>query len=359
LGERIVAEALTQSPGLLGAYFAAHAEDARAAFTVLNRISRLGPDGAPVHDATVMEPTQSQVQAALSGGALAALADAAAAAMNAEHGNLQVPVLAALNALNGAEQAQAALALTRAGYRHLNPNATPARLRALFGEAAKKAEPQAAAPAQTQDEAIALRRQRADDADARATQLSNAGDRPGALAAAQEAVALYRALAKENPQAFTPDLARTLSSYGDVLFASGRVDESVAAYSECATLLKPFFDAMPDAFGGLFLANLRDLVKALQAAGKGEADIIAALEALGVELGSGGDQPPEVQLFQAWAQAHDERRGEDAKAAYAALIAALNADPANPALDPIRDAIDEACAQMGKAWMYGDGPTRG
>jgi hypothetical protein len=41
------------------------------------------------------------------------------------------------------------------------------------------------------------------------------------------------------------------------------------------------------------------------------------------------------------------------------LIAALNADPTNPALDPIRDAIDQARAQMGDAWPYGDGPSRG
>ncbi|MBU6408632.1 MAG: hypothetical protein KGS44_16145, partial [Alphaproteobacteria bacterium] len=207
LGERIVAEALTRSPGLLDAYFTAHDEDARNAFTVLNRISRSGPDGAPVHDADVMEATQAEVKAALGGAALAKLADPAAAAMNAENGNLQIPALAALNVMNGQERATAAMALVRAGARHLNPNATPARLRALFGEAAKASAEDVAPPSQSKGEDIMLRRQRADDADSRATALSNAGDRQGALAAAQEAVALYRALAKENPQAFTPNLA--------------------------------------------------------------------------------------------------------------------------------------------------------
>ncbi|MBU6408706.1 MAG: tetratricopeptide repeat protein, partial [Alphaproteobacteria bacterium] len=191
-----------------------------------------------------------------------------------------------------------------------------------------------------------------------ATFLSEAGDRQGALAAAQEAVALYRALAKENPQAFTPDLARTLSSYGDVLMASGQSKESIAAYQECAELLRPFMEAMPDTFAGLFNANLRDLIKALQANGAGDAEIGAALDALGVQLGGSEGQPPEVALFQAWAQAHNKGRTEDARTAYAQLISALDADLANPALDPIRDAVDQARAQLGEAWAYGDGPRR-
>ena len=91
-----------------------------------------------------------------------------------------------------------------------------------------------------------------------------------------------------------------------------------------------------------------------------EAEIFATLEALGVEPGDvGGDPPPEVALFQAWAQAHNEGRAADAMAAYARLIAALDADPANPALDPIRDAVDGARAQLGGDWTYGNGPKRG
>jgi hypothetical protein len=39
--------------------------------------------------------------------------------------------------------------------------------------------------------------------------------------------------------------------------------------------------AMPEAFGGLFEANLRDLVKALGATGKSEMEIRAVLAELG------------------------------------------------------------------------------
>jgi hypothetical protein len=196
-----------------------------------------------------------------------------------------------------------------------------------------------------------------------AGRLSEAGDRQGALAAAQEAVALYRALARENPQAFTPNLAMSLGAYGQALLNGGTAADArlaMAAFLDGAQAIKPFMDAMPQAFGGLFQKLVREYLRAAQAAGAEEAEIIATLDALGVELGDGGGgQPQEIALFQAWAQAHNEGRGADAMAAYARLIAALDAQPANAALDPIRDAVDGARAQLGGDWPYGDGPRRG
>jgi hypothetical protein len=40
------------------------------------------------------------------------------------------------------------------------------------------------------------------------------------------------------------------------------------------------------------------------------------------------------------------------------LLAAVNADPANPTLNPIGDAVDGTRAQLGAAWPYGDLPKR-
>ena len=107
-------------------------------------------------------------------------------------------------------------------------------------------------------------------------------------------------------------------------------------------------------------SGIRPTRQLWQAAGAEEAEIIATLDALGVRPGDvGGDPPPEVALFQAWAQAHNEGRAADAMAAYARLNAALDADPANAVLDLIRDAVDGARAQFGAAWPYGEGPKRG
>lgn len=111
--------------------------------------------------------------------------------------------------------------------------------------------------------------------------LSNLGRREEALKASAEAVEIYRELAAQNRDAFLPDLARSLSSLGDVLIASGRAGESVAAYTECATLLKPYADAASGAFGDLFAANLRDLITAMRAAGSSEGEIAETVARLG------------------------------------------------------------------------------
>ncbi len=52
--------------------------------------------------------------------------------------------------------------------------------------------------------------------------LSALGRREEALAATQEAVEHYRALAQAHPQAFLPDLAMSLGVHGSVLLALGR-----------------------------------------------------------------------------------------------------------------------------------------
>jgi tetratricopeptide (TPR) repeat protein len=77
------------------------------------------------------------------------------------------------------------------------------------------------------------------------------GKREEALAAAQEAVKLYRALAQKSPDAFNPDLARALGVFGTVLDASGRREEALDSFEEGVRVLEPYCRALPEAYGGL------------------------------------------------------------------------------------------------------------
>jgi hypothetical protein len=78
-----------------------------------------------------------------------------------------------------------------------------------------------------------------------ARRLSGLGRREEALAAADEAVRLYRALAAARPDAFTPDLARSLSVLGDVLEALDRIPEALP------TTKKRFVCSRHTSFGSL------------------------------------------------------------------------------------------------------------
>ncbi len=81
--------------------------------------------------------------------------------------------------------------------------------------------------------------------------LADVGRREEALAAAQEATALYRELAQVNPQAFLPDLAGSLGMYGFVLLDLGRAQEAQEAFAEGLRAIRPLAQAHPAAFGNL------------------------------------------------------------------------------------------------------------
>jgi tetratricopeptide (TPR) repeat protein len=124
----------------------------------------------------------------------------------------------------------------------------------------------------------------AESLDTLGTVLSKFGRHEEALTASAEAVEIFREFAAQDRDRFLLDLACALSSLGDVLFASGQVAESVAAHSECATLLKPFAEAAPSAFRDLFVSNLRDLVKAMRAAGSSKREIAETIRSFGGNL---------------------------------------------------------------------------
>ncbi|HID84319.1 MAG TPA: hypothetical protein EYP54_04290, partial [Anaerolineales bacterium] len=87
------------------------------------------------------------------------------------------------------------------------------------------------------------------------------------LAATQEAVALYRQLAEENPDAFLPDLARSLGAHGLVLLQAGRPAEAAAALREGLQHLLPWARAWPQALGALLGDLLAAYLTACRAAG--------------------------------------------------------------------------------------------
>ena len=67
------------------------------------------------------------------------------------------------------------------------------------------------------------------------------------MEAAEEAVRLYRALAKARPDAFTPDLAMSLNNLASFLSDLGRREAALEVAEEAVRLLSGPFLAMPAA----------------------------------------------------------------------------------------------------------------
>ncbi|MCS7352478.1 MAG: tetratricopeptide repeat protein, partial [Anaerolineae bacterium] len=90
--------------------------------------------------------------------------------------------------------------------------------------------------------------------------LSALGRREEALQATEEAVALYRRLTQQHPQAFLPDLARSLTDLGARLSKVGRFEEAIQATEEAVRLFRQLTDQHPQAF-------LPDLARSLVSLG--------------------------------------------------------------------------------------------
>jgi tetratricopeptide (TPR) repeat protein len=98
--------------------------------------------------------------------------------------------------------------------------------------------------------------------------LSDLGRREDALLAAEEAVDIRRKLAATNAQAFLPDLANSLETCGSVLLALGENARAARAFREGLGHLVPFYQALPQSFGGLAGRLLQDYLKACLQAGE-------------------------------------------------------------------------------------------
>ncbi|MHC4357022.1 MAG: tetratricopeptide repeat protein, partial [Planctomycetota bacterium] len=78
--------------------------------------------------------------------------------------------------------------------------------------------------------------------------LSDLGRREDALTAAQEAVEIYRRLAKDRPDAFLPDLAMSLNNLGNRLSELGRREDALTAAQEAVEIYRRLAKDRPDAF---------------------------------------------------------------------------------------------------------------
>jgi tetratricopeptide (TPR) repeat protein len=103
--------------------------------------------------------------------------------------------------------------------------------------------------------------------------LSNLGRREEALAAAREAVEMYRALAKEQPDAFLPYLAAGLGNLGNNLSRLGRREEALATSREAVRIYEGLAETG---------ASVSDLARALMNLGDILADLGRREEALAV-----------------------------------------------------------------------------
>ena len=95
--------------------------------------------------------------------------------------------------------------------------------------------------------------------------LSAVGRREEALAMAGEAVQIRRQLAQQRPDAFLPDLARSLARRGSII-AEGRPGEAIELFTEAIRLLTPFFSRYPQAHAPLMQPLLGLYAEAAQSA---------------------------------------------------------------------------------------------
>ena len=85
-----------------------------------------------------------------------------------------------------------------------------------------------------------------------------------ALDAIEEAVALYRDLTAIRPDAFRPDLAKSLNNLSSRFFDLGRQEEALDAIEEAVATLREPFLTQPMAFGqqmDLMISNYLELCK--------------------------------------------------------------------------------------------------
>ena len=80
-----------------------------------------------------------------------------------------------------------------------------------------------------------------------AATLSNLGRREAAFTAAEEAVRLYRALAETRPDAFTVNLSVSLGMFADIQIADGAKIAALDSITEAIRILAPVFLRLPQA----------------------------------------------------------------------------------------------------------------
>jgi tetratricopeptide (TPR) repeat protein len=110
--------------------------------------------------------------------------------------------------------------------------------------------------------------------------LAAVGRREEALAAINEAVTIHRELARARPDAFLPDLAASLTNQCGRLGELGRREEALAAINEAVTVRRELARAWPDAFLPDLAASLNNQSIQLGEMGREEEALAAINEAV-------------------------------------------------------------------------------
>jgi tetratricopeptide (TPR) repeat protein len=109
---------------------------------------------------------------------------------------------------------------------------------------------------------------------------SELGRREEALRAAERASKIYERLAKQNPDAFEPDLALSLNNLGNRYSAVGRREEALGAAERASKIYRRLAKQNPDAFEPDLAASLNNLGNRYSALGKREEALGAAERAV-------------------------------------------------------------------------------
>jgi tetratricopeptide (TPR) repeat protein len=111
---------------------------------------------------------------------------------------------------------------------------------------------------------------------------SELGRREEALAAGEEAVTIRRQLAQADADAFLPDLAISLNNQSNRLSEMGRREEALAAVEEAAGIYRQLAQARPDAFLPDLAMSLNNLSECLSEMGRREEALAAGEETVGI-----------------------------------------------------------------------------
>jgi len=110
--------------------------------------------------------------------------------------------------------------------------------------------------------------------------LSGVGERNEALVAAREAVELYRGLAEVSPQAYTPDLAMSLTNLANRFSEVGERNEALEVAREAVELCRGLAEASPQAYTPDLAMSLNNLANILSGVGERNEALEAAREAV-------------------------------------------------------------------------------
>ncbi|KAF7984900.1 hypothetical protein HWV62_10907 [Athelia sp. TMB] len=121
--------------------------------------------------------------------------------------------------------------------------------------------------------------------------LSNLGRAQEALPAVEEAVSLFRDLAAERPAAYNADLATSLSHLSAYLLDLGRAQEAFSAAEEAVTLRRALAAERPAAYNADFAISLGNLSNHLSALGRPQEALSVAEEAVSLFRDLAAERP--------------------------------------------------------------------